>query len=191
LLLPDHLDILYGKDVVLMSGQLRQRAVLRGLGWGLVASLLASWTFTLLAFLKVFYLDPFFDFQLPPPTPSELFADFGVVLVFLFFGFSFSMLSSCIPGMIGGAVLGVLVHYTAPRVARPVRVSTLMGIVVGVMAGVISSCPGLVMFPRTEQGIDLLLVMAYMTAALAGGLVGWRLGLAYQSGSQSTESGPS
>ena len=131
-----------------MSGQLRQRAVLRGLGWGLVASLLGSWTFTLLAFLKVFYLDPFFDFQLPPPTPSELFADFGVVLVFLFFGFSFSMLSSCIPGMIGGAVLGVLVHYTAPRVARPVRVSTLMGIVVGVMAGVISSCPGLVMFPE-------------------------------------------
>lgn len=170
-----------------MSGQSMLCPVLRGLGWGLVASLLSSWTLTLLAFLKVFYLDPFLDFRLPPLTPSELFADFGVVLVFLFFSFSFSMLSSCIPGMVCGAALGALVHYIAPRVARPVSVSTLMGVVVGGTAGVLSSCPGLVMFSRTEQGIDLLLVMAYVIAAIAGGLVGWRLGLAYQSSNQSTE----
>lgn len=177
-----------------MSDQSMRRAVLCGLGWGLVASLLSSWTLTLLAFLKELYLDPLFDPGLPSPTlptPSEFFMDWEYVLVFLFFGFSFSTLSSCIPGMVGGAVLGALVHYIVPRVARPVSVSTLMGIVVGGMAGVLSSCPGLVMFQMWDEGPNPLLVMAYMMAAIAGGLIGWRLGLACQSDSQSTESGQS
>jgi hypothetical protein len=178
------------KDDMSMSGQSTRRAVLRGLGWGLVASLLSSWTFTLLIFLKEFYLDAMLDpLKFPPPTLSELFADVGFILVILFFGFSFNLLFSCIPGMVCGAALGVLVHYVAPRVARPVSISILIGVVVGGTAGVSSSFLALGIFQMRGEGI--LLIMAYVVAALAGGLVGWRLGLTYQSSGQFTESGPS
>jgi hypothetical protein len=149
------------------------RLLLRGLGWGIVASLLGNIVFGL-AVPPTFFVVDTFTRSLPSVQGANIsFRDIGemlnICLIFALFGLLFSF----IPAAVRGIALASLLKYLSPRAANLLHLSTAVGGLVGGVAGVVSSLPGLYFFPPFAY----LVVPAWIIAFVAGGLVGRRLAL--------------
>ena len=156
-----------------MSARPIWRLLLRGLGWGLVASLLGNIVFGL-AVPPTFFVVDTFTRSLPSVQGANIsLRDIGemlnICLIFALFGLLFSF----IPAAVGGIALASLLKYLSSRSANLLHLSTAVGGLVGGVAGVVSSLPGLYFFPPFAH----LVVPAWIIASVAGGLVGRRLAL--------------
>ena len=149
------------------------RLLLRGMGWGIAASVLGNIVFGLAVPPTSFVMD-----ALTSSLPSVQGANISlqdilemlqICLTFTLFGLLFSF----IPATVGGIVLAGLLKYLSSRVADLAHLSTIVGGLVGGVAGVVSSLPGLHSFPT----LAFLVVPAWIIAIVAGGLVGRRLAL--------------
>jgi len=160
--------------------------LLRGLGWGIVASVLGNIAFGLAVPPTSFVMD-----ALTASLPSVRGANISlqnilemlnICLAFALFGLLFSF----IPAAVGGIVLASLLKYLSPKVDNLPCVSTVVGGLVGGVAGVVSSLPGLSSFPT----LAFLVVPAWIIAIAAGGLVGRQLALYIARGATIRSSNP-
>jgi hypothetical protein len=166
------------------------RLLLRGLGWGVVASVLSNIIFGLAVPPTTFVMGTLTaslpSVQLYGSTsnilPQDILEMLNICLIFAFFGLLFSF----IPATVGGVVLAGLLKYLSSRVAVSPRLSAVVGGLVGGVAGVVSSLPGLSSFP----GLAYLVVPAWIIAIVAGGLVGRRLALYIAHGATTYSSNP-
>jgi hypothetical protein len=162
------------------------RLLLRGLGWGIVASLLGNIVFGL-AVPPTFFLVDTFARSLPSVQGVNIsLQDIGemlnICLIFALFGLLFSF----IPAAVGGIALASLLKYLSSRAANLLHLSTAVGGLVGGVAGVVSSLPGLYSFPT----LAYLVVPAWIIASVAGGLVSRRLALYIARGATTSSSNP-
>jgi hypothetical protein len=169
-----------------MSASSTWRLLLRGLGWGIVASVLGNIAFGLTIpptfFVVAAITSSLPSFQGFDVSLQNILEMLNICLAFALFGLLFSF----IPATVGGVVLAGLLKYLSSRVAVSPRLSAVVGGLVGGVAGVVSSLPGLSSFP----GLAYLVVPAWIIAIVAGGLVGRRLALYIAHGATTYSSNP-
>jgi hypothetical protein len=163
------------------------RLLLRGLGWGILASVLGNIVFGVIAqfmisivgILTYYPVDTITGVSISLQDIEEM---LGFSLYFAFFGLLFSF----IPATAGGVILAGLLKYLSSRVTDLAQLSTAVGGLVGGAAGVVSSLPGLASFPN----LAYLVVPAWIIAIVAGGLAGRRLALYIARGTTIRSSNP-
>ena len=164
------------------------RLLLRGLGWGIVASVLGNIVFGLAVPPTFFVMDIFFSTSSLPSvqgvkvSAQDIWEMLNICLIFA----SFGLLYSLIPAAVGGVTLAGLLKYLSTRVDNLPCVSAIVGGWVGGVAGVVSSLPGLYSFPN----LACLAILAWIIASVVGGLVGRRLALYIAHGTTTSSSNP-
>jgi hypothetical protein len=150
------------------------RLLLRGLGWGIVASLLGNIVFGVVAqpLINIVGILTYYPVNTITGVSVSL-QDVKGMLVFSLYFIFLGLLNSLIPAAAGGVVLASLLKYLSSRVTNLLSVSAAEGGLVGGIAGVISSLLSLYSFPN----LAYLAVLAWIIASVAGGLVGRRLAL--------------
>jgi hypothetical protein len=153
------------------------RLLLRGFCWGIAASLFGSLVFgvvglliTVFSGIVTYSVDiSKWEFNLLPQTIWGLFP-------FLLYLIVFGTLFSLIPSAVGGVALAGLLQLFGSRTVNSSYIGTIMGSLVGGMAGVVSSFSA-VFFLLGGQvgGLAHLAVLAWIIAFALGGLVGRRL----------------
>jgi hypothetical protein len=157
------------------------RSLLRGLGWGIVASVLGNLVFGIFGLLVTFVVDistyPIDISKEFSILPRDILTMFLFPLNLVLFGILFSL----VPSAVGGATLGGLLQYLGPKAANPSYTGTVVGSLVGGAAGVVSSFFAIyLLLGGWVGGLVYLAILAWIIAFVAGGLVGRRLASAYR-----------
>jgi hypothetical protein len=177
-----------------------RRVLLRGFIWGLVSSLLGSLIYGVISSPMIYWELIVFSSALSsknPPASSllDLTLQRGVVgildtivscvIVGVITGLIGFVLLAAIPGALGGMVLGIMIHFGATRTPWPKQVGVLMGALVGGIAQVVIDIVLLVLVSFDKNVIwqiqPFWLLLSFLIAVIAGGLVGKRLASAYSS----------
>ncbi len=155
--------------------QMRWYVIRRGFWRGILASLFGSAVFAMFVAITFFAIEHeaggFGSRLLPPERDLWPLVLTGLALPFLF-PFVVGLLSSVIPGSLGGAVIGLIHHIFAARNFPP-RWTLVTGFFVGGIAGYLSSELA-IRLVDSERFWDFI-VVACVIASLCGGWVGQRL----------------
>ena len=116
------------------------------------------------------------------PGSTDLQVSIPIILTMLLVFVPFISFISVVPGLVGGSLLGPLFYYPAHRIIRPQGIGMLLGLVIGAGLGLISSLvfwrfPVLSFASYGDPAIGHYAIRDGMIAAVAGGLIGWRLGI--------------
>ncbi len=161
-----------------MSAKSIRHPLLRGLGWGILASLLSSVIFSLIG-PPLSIVVSHFTSPLAPPFrgDGELPLNIMGALALSPFVFLFAFLISLLPAALGGVALAIFITELCPAVISSPKVA---GYLVGATAGAASILLGIFLFPDLVQDLQFvetacLAVLAWIIAAVAGGLAGQQL----------------
>jgi hypothetical protein len=168
-----------------------EKTLLRGLAWGLAGALLGSLVFGVIAsplILWEFSQTPLPYYKPIPNSPADLMASYlqgglvGVVragenlLSSVLFGSTVGFIFSAVPGILGGMLLAILIHFGVARLPFPTRTSISMatGALIGGAIGFLLVTP-MSLLPSPDSAMLIMGWLAPLVSLACGAWVGWRL----------------